>query len=174
MDLTRHWRVGVPAAALVALAVYATSRSWLVPSTIAEPDCASVLAEAAPADPRREFAAGLCLEDRGRLDEATAMFLAAAGRLDGANDRALALHNAGTVLARRGRDAEALDAWREALRLGDRESTRRNYEIVAARVRRTSPPRLQAGDAPADRLIDAARALERPRRRDAGASSGGW
>lgn len=173
MDLRRHWRVALLTGAPVALAVCATTRSWPVPSTIAEPDCASVLAEAAPADPRRAFAAALCLEERGRLDDATAMFLAA-GRLESADDRARALHNAGTVLARRGRDGEALDAWREALRLGDRESTRRNYEIVAARVRRTSPPRLQAGDAPADRLIDAARALERPRRRDAGASRGGW
>jgi tetratricopeptide (TPR) repeat protein len=174
MDLKPYWPVVLTMAGPLALVAVLARDGWPVARTVVAPDCATVLAESSPGDPRHAFAAGLCLEARGRLDDATSMFLAAAAGLGDSGDRAAALHNAGTVLARRGRDAEALDAWRGALRLGDREATRRNYEIVAARVRRKTPPRLRAEGVAAERLIEKARDLERPRRRDAGAASGGW
>lgn len=174
MDLTPYWRVAFAIAGPVALLALVAVGAWPVSRTLIDPDCATVLVESSPGDPRHAFAAGQCLEGRGRFDDAAMMFLEAAAGLDDTGDRAAALHNAGTLLARRGRDAEALDAWRSALRLGDRDGTRRNYEIVAARVRRTSRPRLPPGNVAADRLIERARELERPRRRDAGAASGGW
>lgn len=128
-------------------------------------DCAEIVAAPPRATtPRLTFAAALCLDEAGRRDAAIAAFTDAAATLERADDRARAFHNLGTLLALTGRDADALDALRAALRLGDRPSTRLNYELVA---RRQAPPPPRRPDLSARedaRIFAAARALERPRR----------
>jgi tetratricopeptide (TPR) repeat protein len=113
-------------------------------------------AEAAFEDATREYR-------EGRYDEAAGAFAIAARDLARDEDRASALHNLGNALAQAGRSTEALDAYRAALRLGDREGTRMNYEIVRARVpqRHTVKPPARR-DERDDRLFDAARQLALP------------
>jgi tetratricopeptide (TPR) repeat protein len=104
----------------------------------------------------------------GRYEEAAASFAVAVSGLDRDEDRSRALHNLGNALACAGRSAEALDADRAALRLGDREATRTNYEIVnASRPRPSAPstPR-DARGRDRDRYRDRERERERDRDRD--------
>jgi tetratricopeptide (TPR) repeat protein len=97
----------------------------------------------------------------GRYDAAAAAFTAAARMLTRETDRARALHNLGNALARAGRDREALDAYRASLRLGDREATRRNHEIVRTRLPRPRQPP-PGRDARDQRMFESARALALP------------
>lgn len=137
--------------------------SWLTAPGAAEADCAQLRAAAAPATPRRTFALAWCLEGAGERQAAIAAFADAAATLDRAADRATALHNLGTLLALSHRDADALDAFRAALRLGDRASTRLNHDLVAGRQGGLPPPPPATSARDEARIFAAARALERPR-----------
>jgi tetratricopeptide (TPR) repeat protein len=104
-------------------------------------------------DPRVTMKIGVALYRLGELAEAASAFdtaaKAAASAFDTAAkaaatpaDRGRALHNLGNALAGLNRPAEALAAYRLAIRNGDRESTRLNYELVLTRLPpgRGAPP----------------------------------
>jgi tetratricopeptide (TPR) repeat protein len=122
-----------------------------------------------PQDPAALFGIGVSLYRLQRYEEAAGAFTAAAAGLDNPDDRARALHNLGNAVATIERFDEALEAYRQALRLADRENTRLNYLLI--RNRRggsSSGTRGQSGVSKApsdDGLFDVARQFDAPARR---------
>lgn len=113
------------------------------------------------------FALGVCFYRGGQHREAAGMFDTAAQLSNQPRVDADALHNLGNAAALGGRMDAALEAYRASLRLQDRETTRRNFEIVMARAaeagRRAQTAAQQERD---DRLLDEARRFELPVPRD--------
>jgi Ca-activated chloride channel family protein len=122
-----------------------------------------------PQEPTAVFGAGTSFYRLQRYDEAAAAFESAAAGLADSRDRARALHNLGNSLVNVERFEEALDAYRQALRLDDRESTRLNYLLIRNRLSGSSNGRQgQSGAAnlPDDQgLFEVARQFDAPARR---------
>lgn len=130
------------------------------------PACREVLARyaksALTADTSRlSFEAGVCFYSEGRHADAAEAFARAATQGTDEIERAYALHNLGNAHARRGALEEALAAYRDRLRVGDREGTRRNYELILAKISTGEGPTTEHTRED-DRLFDAARRLRLP------------
>lgn len=85
------------------------------------------------------LAAGVACYEQGQFQDAADAFAVATRLLVEAAPRSAAYHDLGNALAMAGRHAEALDAYRAALRLRSDEDTRYNFALVRRWRDRSAP-----------------------------------